>query len=97
MITVKNNWVFNMLTIYPNLDCRDQDRDWYSFRLDFETESETVIFWVSVLRPRLRLDFSESQCQDRGQDCIFLSPNNKTKSETDGIIWVSTSRAYPWP
>ena len=36
--------------------CQDWDRDWKSLSLNFETEAETEIFLVSMLRPSLRLD-----------------------------------------
>ena len=56
--------LFNSLPPFYPFQGRDQ-RDQL---LHFETESETGIFRVSILRPGPRLKFSESQFRDRVRD-----------------------------
>ena len=63
-----------------SFDFGDRDRDWYSLSLNFETESETEILWVSISRPSRRL--------------IFSSLSFETESETN-IFLVSISRPSP--
>ena len=69
-------------------------RDQRDQLLHFETESETGIFRVTILRPGPRLKFSESQFQDRVRDCKFPSLNFKTEFETQ-FFQVSVLRPSP--
>ena len=58
--------------------------------LNFETESETKILWVSILRPSPRLDLSESQYRDRVRDWNYLSLSLETESETIELVETET-------
>ena len=78
----------------PTFALRDWVQDWNFQSLNFETGSETQIFWVSVSRPSPRLKFSESQFRDRVQDSNFLSLNFETESETVNFR-VSVLRPSP--
>ena len=65
-------------------------RQWSArLSLDF-WELETGFFWVSILRPSTRLDFSESQYRDRIWDWKYLSLNLETKSETIELVETKT-------
>ena len=67
----------------PTFAFRDRVRDWNFQSLNFETESETQFFQVSVLRPNPRLTFSKSQYWDRVRDWNFISYSFETESESE--------------
>ena len=62
---------------------RDRVQDSNFLSLNFETESETQFFQVSISKLSRRLTFSKSQYRDRVQDWNFKGLSFETESETE--------------